>query len=158
MKGSWKSWTSSIAPNWPSSWMCAGVVALCRTPVVRCSALREHARPSQMMQTGSASIWHASGLSSLNFAHRLEICGVDVAPKLHARSLGYRQNKRARFLFTNAKSIEIAPGDSLMLTAGVCQCSYQSECGDQPPHLRHWGSAHIVNASWIAIRDSKPFL
>src|ERR1700719_1531108 len=63
MTGSWKNWTSSIVPNWPSSWMCAGAVALYRTLVVHCSAHRERARPSQMMRTGSASIWHDLGLS-----------------------------------------------------------------------------------------------
>jgi hypothetical protein len=39
-----------------------------------------------------------------------------------------------------------------------CQSVHQSECGYQTPHLKHCGSAHWVNASWIAIRDSTPFL
>lgn len=91
MRGSWKNWTSSIAPNWPSSWMCTGVVALCRTPVARCSALREHATPSQMMQTGSASIWHALGLSfhesnnSLECEFRTELASGGADDSCHDR-------------------------------------------------------------------------
>ena len=65
------------------------VATRCRKQAVPCSAPLARERPSQMMRIGSASIWHASGLSSLNFAHTLEICRVDAAPKLHARSLGY---------------------------------------------------------------------
>jgi hypothetical protein len=25
---------------------------------------------------------------------------------------------------------------------GFCKCAYQSECGDQPPHLGHWVEVH----------------
>jgi len=59
-------------PNSPSSWMCAGAVARCRTPVVHYSAHRERARPSQMMRTGSASIWHDLGLSFQESSNSLE--------------------------------------------------------------------------------------
>jgi hypothetical protein len=60
-RANWKIWTSSIAPNWPSSQMRAGAVALCRKPAVHIvPALLEPARPSPTMRTDFGNIWRVS--------------------------------------------------------------------------------------------------
>jgi hypothetical protein len=51
----WKSWTSSIAPNWPLSWMCAGVVVRSPKPVAVSSVPLALASQFQTMRIGSAN-------------------------------------------------------------------------------------------------------
>src|SRR5580658_6446689 len=56
----WRISISLIVHSWQSSWMCAGIAALCRRPAEPCSAPRARERRSQMMPTDSASIWLVS--------------------------------------------------------------------------------------------------